>query len=122
MRKLSLDAIAREQLNKATDNASQRSAKTVFGGHEHTLRQSVIALAEGSTMDDHVGPDEATLQVLRGRVRLTAGQDSWDCRTGDLLDVPGQRHSVVAIEPSVILLTVAMHSRLGHAGAVRSDP
>ena len=107
MRKLSLDAMAREQLELATSNASGRSAKTVFGGHEHVLRQSVIALANGSVMDEHVGPEEATLQVLRGRVRLTAGKDSWEARTGDFLDVPGQRHSVQALEPSVFLLTVA---------------
>jgi quercetin dioxygenase-like cupin family protein len=107
MRKLSLDAMAREQLETAISNASGRSAKTVFGGHEHVLRQIVIALADGSVMDEHTGPEEATLQVLRGRVRLTAGKDSWEARTGDLLDVPGERHSVQAIEPSAFLLTVA---------------
>lgn len=107
MRKLSLDALAREELKKAVQNTDKRSAKTVYGGHEHVLRQSVIALAEGAAMADHLSPGEATLQVLRGRVRLTSGDDSWELRTGDLLDVPGDRQSVTAIEPSVVLLTVA---------------
>jgi quercetin dioxygenase-like cupin family protein len=106
MRKLSLDAVAREQLKRAKENSGRRSAKTVFGGHEHVLRQSVIALAEGSVMADHLSPGEATLQVLRGRIRLTAGKDSWEGRTGDLLDIPGERQSIKALEPSVVLLTV----------------
>ncbi|HEV2778085.1 MAG TPA: cupin domain-containing protein [Actinophytocola sp.] len=106
MRKLSLDAVAREQLKKATENTQRRSAKTVFGGHEHVLRQSVIALAAGAVMADHLSPGEATLQVLRGRIRLTAGKDSWEGRTGDLLDIPGARQSIKALEPSVVLLTV----------------
>jgi quercetin dioxygenase-like cupin family protein len=106
MRKLSLDAVAREQLRLASENGTKRSARTVFGGHEHVLRQSVIALAEGAVMADHLSPGEATLQVLRGRVRLTAGKDSWEARSGDLLDIPGERQSVEALEPSVVLLTV----------------
>jgi quercetin dioxygenase-like cupin family protein len=106
MRKLSLDAVAREQLKQAKENSNKRSAKTVYGGHEHSLRQSVIALAGGAVMADHISPGEATLQVLQGRVRLTAGKDTWDLRSGDLLDIPGDRQSVEAIEPSVLLLTV----------------
>ena len=106
MRKLSLDAVAREQLKLAKENTNRRSAKTVYGGHEHALRQSVIALDGGAVMADHISPGEATLQVLQGRVRLTAGKDSWDLRSGDLLDIPGDRQSVEALEPSVVLLTV----------------
>jgi quercetin dioxygenase-like cupin family protein len=106
MRKLSLDAVAREQLKNATANSNQRSAKTVFGGHEQVLRQSVIALAQGAVMADHLSPGEATLQVLRGRIRLTSGKDSWDARTGDLLHIPADRQSVTALEASVVLLTV----------------
>src|SRR2546425_1220462 len=61
MRKLSLDAVAREQLKLAKENSNQRSAKTVYGGHEHALRQSVIALAAGAVMADHISPGEAAL-------------------------------------------------------------
>ena len=82
MRKLSLDAVAREQLKQAKENSNKRSAKTVYGGHEHSLRQSVIALAGGAVMADHISPGEATLQVLQGRIRLTAGKDTWDLRSG----------------------------------------
>jgi hypothetical protein len=47
MEKLSLTALAREQLKLARCASSGRSSHTVYGGHEHVLRQTVIALASG---------------------------------------------------------------------------
>ncbi|MDQ1014376.1 LuxR family transcriptional regulator [Streptomyces afghaniensis] len=35
MQKISLDAQAREQLERAASTSSGRSATTVYGGHEH---------------------------------------------------------------------------------------
>jgi quercetin dioxygenase-like cupin family protein len=94
MEKLSLDAVAREQAKRAAAAASGRSAETVYGGHEHALRQTVLALTAGSALDEHQSPGEATVQVLSGRVRLTAGRDVWEGRTGDLLVVPDIRHAL----------------------------
>lgn len=107
MQKFSLDAIAREQAKRASTASSGRSAETVFGGHEHALRQTVLALTAGSALDEHENPGEATIQVLRGRVRLTAGELAWEGRAGDLLVVPDARHALAAIEDSAILLTVS---------------
>ena len=107
MEKFSLEAIAREQAKRAAGASSGRSAKTVYGGHEHALRQTVVALTAGSSLDEHESPGEATIQVLRGRVRLTAGQVAWDGRDGDLLVVPQARHALQAVEAAVVLLTVS---------------
>ena len=107
MEKFSLDAVAREQARRAAAAASGRSAETVYGGHEHTLRQTVLALTAGSSLDDHESPGEATIQVLHGRVRLTAGEVTWEGRSGDLLVVPDARHALKAIEDSAVLLTVS---------------
>lgn len=107
MEKLSLDAVARDHAKRAAAAASGRSAETVYGGHEHALRQTVLALTAGATLDEHENPGEATIQVLSGRVRLTAGSTSWDGRTGDLLVVPAARHALEAVEDSAILLTVS---------------
>jgi quercetin dioxygenase-like cupin family protein len=107
MEKSSLTALAREKLEKARSTSSGRSAQTVYGGHEHVLRQTLVALASGQIMDEHENPGEATLQVLAGRVRLVAGQTSWDGAPGDLLVIPPARHSVEAVVDSVVLLTVA---------------
>ncbi len=78
MEKSSLTALARELLEHATATSSGRSADTVYGGHEHVLRQTVIALAAGQSLAEHESPGEATVQVLRGRVRLCAGDVSWE--------------------------------------------
>jgi quercetin dioxygenase-like cupin family protein len=34
----------------------------------------VLALDAGSSLDEHESPGEATIQVLRGQIRLTAGE------------------------------------------------
>jgi quercetin dioxygenase-like cupin family protein len=107
MQKLSLDALAREQLDAARRASAGRAADTVVGGHEHIMRQTVIALLRGRSLAEHVNPGEATVHVLRGRVRLTAGTASWEGRQGDLIIVPDSPHSLEAIEDSAVLLTVA---------------
>jgi quercetin dioxygenase-like cupin family protein len=86
----------------------------VYGGHEHALRQTVLALTAGSSLDEHESPGEATVQVLRGRVRLTAGQVAWEGRAGDLLVVPEVRHALQAIEDSAVLLTVSKAAQARH--------
>lgn len=106
MRKFSLDAITREHLETAKNSTTQRSATTVYGGHEQALRQTVVALAAGAALAEHESPGEATLIVLHGRVRLVAGEDSWEGRSGDLLILPPARHSLEALEHSAVLLTV----------------
>lgn len=107
MKKHSLIAVARHLLAHAAGAASGRSAETVYGGHEHVLRHTVVALVKGQSLADHVSPGEATFYVLQGRVRLTTDGAQWDAMTGDLLTVPESRHQLEALEDSVVLLTVA---------------
>jgi quercetin dioxygenase-like cupin family protein len=111
MQKLSLEATARELLERARAGSGGRAAETVVGGHEKVLRQTVIAMTAGTSLSDHENPGEATVYVLTGRVQLAAGGHSWDGRIGDLLLVPDATHSLAAQEDSVVLLTVAKQLR-----------
>lgn len=108
MENISLTALARQQLRLAENASSGRSSRTVYGGHEHTLRQTLIALAAGRKLDEHANPGEATVFVLHGRVRLAAGDTSWDGAVGHHMIVPDARHSLEALEAAVVLLTTAM--------------
>lgn len=108
MQKLSLDALAREHLERAQTSSTGRSSETVVGGHEHTLRQTLVALRAGTTLAEHENPGEATVHVLAGRVRLGAGGEEWDGRRGDLIVIPPARHDLRALEDSAVLLTVAV--------------
>ena len=107
MQRISLEALARQQLKLAATAGGGHTADTVYGGHEKMLRQTVIGMTEGARLAEHENPGEATVQVLEGRVRLTAGDLSWEGRTGDLIIVPDSRHSLQALEDSAVLLTVA---------------
>ena len=103
----SLSRLGEEQLAKARAASSGRAAVTVHGGHEHDLRQTLIALADGRSLGEHEAPGEATLQVLVGNVRLTAGEDAWEGTAGDHVLIPPHRHDLAALTDAVVLLTVA---------------
>lgn len=109
MQKTSLTALARHELGQALLASSGRSARTIYGGHEHHLRQTLIALRSGESLSEHANPGEATLQVLQGRVLLRAGEVSWNGSAGDLLTIPDGPHSLDAVEDSAVLLTVVKH-------------
>ncbi len=42
----------------------------VFGGHEHQLRQTVMAPRGGEKLSEHENLGEATVHVLEGRIKL----------------------------------------------------
>jgi quercetin dioxygenase-like cupin family protein len=113
VRKFSIEAIARQQLAAARRSPASRAAETVVGGHEHALRQTIMALLADATLAEHDNPGEATLYVISGRITLATDSDSWQARTGDMLVIPPARHTVRAEEDSALLLTAipARHAR-----------
>jgi quercetin dioxygenase-like cupin family protein len=107
MQKHSLEALARELSAKAAAAKGGRAAETVLGGHEKVLRQTVIAMVKDVELTEHANPGEASVYVLRGRVALVSGGQSWEGRDGDLLIVPDAPHGLQALQDSVVVLTVA---------------
>lgn len=110
MDSVSLNALVEEHLAAARSARAGRSAHTVHGGHEHLLRQTLIAMVAGIELAEHNSPGQATLQVLRGRVRMTTVDEEWSGAAGDFVIIPRQRHALHADEDSAVLLTVLADS------------
>ncbi|MBA0045487.1 cupin domain-containing protein [Mycobacteroides sp. LB1] len=107
MQKRSIEALVRQLFERTREG--HNAADTVVGGHERVLRQTVIVLRQGSKLGEHENPGEATIYVIQGSVRLVVGDEHWDGRAGDLIEIPDARHSLEALADSAVLLTVAKH-------------
>ncbi|SEM33852.1 cupin domain-containing protein [Nonomuraea pusilla] len=106
METYSLESRARGLLERAAAS-SGRAAETLVGGSGRVLRQTLLALTAGTSLAEHDNPGEATLLVVKGSVRLRSGEESWEGSAGDLLTVPGARHSLEALQDAAVLLSVA---------------
>ncbi|WP_369021279.1 cupin [Streptomyces californicus] len=98
-----LNALAEEHLAAARASAHGRSAHLLL--QQPPLRQTVIALTEGTALDEHNGPPAASLLVLRGSVRLTAASGDADLPAGTLHPIPRERHGLLALRDAAVLLT-----------------
>ncbi|MGY2066757.1 LuxR family transcriptional regulator [Blastococcus sp. SYSU DS0619] len=109
-----LSALAEELLGKATGEHSGRAGRTLPHPVDG-LRQTVIALRDGAELAEHESPGPASLLVLRGRVRLVAGEHTDELGASQVAPVPDRRHSLHADEDSVVLLSVAVPQRAPRA-------
>ncbi|MFI1204301.1 cupin [Streptomyces sp. NPDC020883] len=100
---VNLEILVRNQLDDARAAAHGRSAHLFV--HDGPLRQTVIALLAGTALDEHNTPPAASLQVLRGRVRLTGPGGGQELLAGHVAALPHTRHGLRALEDSVVLLT-----------------
>ncbi|MFF5233013.1 LuxR family transcriptional regulator [Dactylosporangium sp. NPDC000521] len=103
----SLPTLVEQHLATARTASSGRSAQTLYGGHDSTLHQTLLALAAGRKLDEHENPGEATLHVLHGQVRLATATDATEATAGDLVVIPDARHTLEALADAAVLLTVA---------------
>ena len=100
-----------QQVSELGDAAGRagngRSARMLYGGPTSTLTQTVIAMREGARLGEHESPGEATMLVLRGRLRVSTASRSWDGAQGELLELPLETHAVEALSDAAFLLTAA---------------
>ncbi|NDL60917.1 cupin domain-containing protein [Phytoactinopolyspora mesophila] len=106
MAEMTLETIGTDQLDAARRSSNGRASTTLHSGAR--LRQTLMALTTGTRLDEHQSPGDATLMCLRGKVTLHAGERSVVVAEGTLVDIPPQRHDLVADEDSIVILTVGL--------------
>ena len=105
-----LTAVVDDLLEQARTSSSGRAALTVYGGRDHRLRQTLIAIRSGEELSDHPSPGEATLQVFRGVCVLRTAAERAELPAGTHVHIPDEMHAVEAIEDVVILLTTVVQA------------
>ena len=74
---------------------------------DERLNVTVFGFDSGEGLSEHQAAQEAVVQVLGGRLSFTADGEEFDARPGFWLHMsPGTPHSLVATEPTVMLLTL----------------
>ena len=107
---VNLNELTQELLEKAGSVDSGRAThvfRAVKGG---SLSQVMLVLKAGKELSEHENPGEALLHILSGKIQLTAGQESLDLAADEHVVIPQQRHAVLALEDSAVLLTVVRTS------------
>jgi quercetin dioxygenase-like cupin family protein len=71
------------------------------------IRVVVFAFDEGQELTDHTAAVPALVQVISGRIRLDLDGDPVELESGSWVRMEANlTHAVVALEPSVMLLTL----------------
>ena len=74
---------------------------------DEQLNVTVFGFAAGEELTEHEASRAAVVQVLTGRLSLIAGGETLDAGPGFWLHMePGTPHSLTALEPTVMLLTL----------------
>jgi quercetin dioxygenase-like cupin family protein len=77
----------------------------VFDNDE--LRVVVFAFDRGQELSEHAATTPAVVQVISGRLRITLDDVDHEIHPGSWVHMEAHvNHSVVALEPSVMLLTL----------------
>lgn len=110
-RVINLPKAAAQLLESAQASHAGRAGHTLTPGAGAALKQTLLALAAGRSLADHESPGAATLQVLLGGVRLTAGgQEDLELHVGDHAPIPPVRHGLDALDDAVVLISVAQRT------------
>ena len=76
------------------------------------LRVVGFGFAAGGELTEHSAPVPVVIQVVRGRLRLTLGEETTELGNGGWVHLPARLpHSVHALEPTLMLLT--LHAAAG---------
>jgi quercetin dioxygenase-like cupin family protein len=71
------------------------------------LRVVGFSFDTGEELTEHSSAFPAVIQVVRGRLTLTLGDEKAEASTGTWIHLPARlRHTIRALEPTVMLLTM----------------
>lgn len=99
-----------EVLAQARELQTGRSARTLTPGAGARLKQTLLAVTEGSGLQEHRAPGAATIQVLRGEVRMQAADTALELSAGEWALIPDETHDLRALSDATLLLTVVSES------------
>jgi len=109
-----------EERERAEDPAhlkpGGRSARTLI--KNGPLRVTLVGIAAGGSVPEHVAEGPITVQPVRGCIRFTVPGRHYDLEPGQILAAgPGIRHSVSSDQGGAFLLTVALAAAADEDGA-----
>lgn len=99
-----LEAERKVLWDSAKQPMARRAGSTIYRGDG--IRQTMVVLLHGAHMAEHSSPQEGFIHVLQGAIRLNGDGRSWEISAGQLLPVPPEKHSVTALQDTVLTLTV----------------
>jgi quercetin dioxygenase-like cupin family protein len=111
-----VDRMAHFDLNQEIADAAARKpwpsgqyAKTLF--KKHDFRVVLISMEPGAHMKEHHADGTISIQVLKGRIRVTIHGKPHELSVGTLFTLAGSiRHDVEALSESAFLLTISWPS------------
>ena len=104
---LDLLEASRGLLTEARHSDAGRAARTLTPGAGAPLKQTLLALAAGASLQEHVAPGPATIQILIGTARLTTEGGTTLLSAGEWAIIPETSHGLESAEDLVALLTVS---------------
>jgi quercetin dioxygenase-like cupin family protein len=91
----------------------RREPRVLFSCPE--ARAVVIDLRDGEQLGEHSVHERTVLQVVNGRLEVTAGDAVVTCDSGTLVTfAPGERHAVTASGDARVLLMLSPWPGAGH--------
>lgn len=106
LRHVDLPQVAEELSREAMISSGGRASRMVV--HGEFQRAVLLVFDEGARLAEHESPKAATVQVVSGEIEFAAAEQTWILPAGTIVAVPAERHSLVARQHSVVLLTVAL--------------
>lgn len=104
---MNLNHLMEQVRNEPSWKNSDRNSITIF--KSDTMRIVLIGLHKGAELKTHTANGIISVQALEGHIQFTAAPKTVELQKGQMLALhKGIPHSVIALEESSFLLTLAM--------------